>query len=90
MGNKNKIVKLNKNIKINAATCVVAAILLYVIICIIRMAAKEPISIYRVSKSNVNNNITLNAIAVRDEQLIKTPQAGYVCYYIRDGEKVKN
>ncbi len=90
MGNNNKIVKLNKNIKINAATCVVAAILLYVIICIIRMAAKEPISIYRVSKSNVNNNITLNAIAVRDEQLIKTPQAGYVCYYIRDGEKVKN
>ncbi|MBO5389854.1 MAG: hypothetical protein J6A59_17300 [Lachnospiraceae bacterium] len=90
MGNNNKIVKLNKNIKINAATCVVAAILLYVIICIVRIAAKEPISIYRVSKSNVNNNITLNAIAVRDEQLIKTPQAGYVCYYIRDGEKVKN
>lgn len=88
MSNNNKVVKLNKSIKINAATCVVAAILLYVIICIIRMAAKEPISIYRVSKSNVNNNITLNAIAVRDEQLIQTPRAGYVCYYIRDGEKV--
>jgi len=89
MSNNKKVVKLNKSIRINAATCVVAAILLYVIICIIRMAAKEPISIYRVSKSNVNNNITLNAIAVRDEQLLKTPQAGYVCYYIRDGEKIK-
>ena len=79
---------MNKSIKFNAATFVVAAILLYVIICIIRAAAKEPISIYRVSKSNVNNNITLNAIAVRDEQLIQTSNAGYVCYYIRDGEKI--
>ncbi len=88
MSNKNKIVKINRSIRINAATFVVAAILLYVFICIIRAAAKEPISIYRVSKSNVNNNITLNGIAIRDEQLIQTSQAGYVCYYIRDGEKV--
>ncbi|MBQ9935942.1 MAG: hypothetical protein IJO70_08845 [Lachnospiraceae bacterium] len=88
MNKNNKIVKMNKSIKFNAATFVVAAILLYVIICIIRAAAKEPISIYRVSKSNVNNNISLNAIAVRDEQLIQTPNAGYVCYYIRDGEKI--
>ena len=88
MSTNNKVVKLNKSIKLNAATFVVAAILLYVIICIIRAAAKEPVSIYRVSKSNVNNNITLNGIAIRDEQLIQTNQAGYVCYYIRDGEKV--
>ncbi len=88
MSRNNNVVKINKPIKVNAATCVVAAILLYVIICVIKMAAKEPISIYRVSKSNVNNNITLNGLAIRDEQLIKTTNAGYVCYYIRDGEKV--
>ncbi len=88
MSNNKKVVKMNKTVKINAATGVVAAILLYVVICIIVMASKEPISIYRVSKSNVSNNITLNGIAVRDEQLIKTTKAGYVCYYIRDGEKI--
>ena len=90
MSKNNKVVKINKSIKFNAATWVVAAILLYVIICIVRMAAKEPISIYRVSKSNVSNNITLNGIAVREEQLVQTTKAGYVCYYIRDGEKVMN
>ena len=90
MSKSNKVVKINKSIKFNAATWVVAAILLYVIICIVRMAAKEPISIYRVSKSNVSNNITLNGIAVREEQLVQTTKAGYVCYYIRDGEKVMN
>lgn len=88
MSNKKKVVKLKKSIKFNAATCVVAAILLYVIICAIIMASKEPVSIYRVSKSNVNNNITLNGLAVRDEQLIKATDSGYVCYYIRDGEKI--
>ncbi len=90
MSRNNGVVKIRKSIKFNAATCVVAAILLYVIICIIKMAAKEPISIYRVSKSNVSNNISLNGLAIREEQLIKTTKAGYVCYYIRDGEKIMN
>lgn len=90
MSKTNKVVKIKKTVRVNAATLVVAAILLYVVICIIMMASKEPISIYRVSKSNVSNNITLHGLAVRDEQLIKTTQAGYVCYYIRDGEKIKN
>lgn len=88
MSKNSKVVKMNKTVRFNAATWVVAAILLYVIICIVLMAAKEPISIYRVSKSNVSNNITLNGIAVRDEQLVQTTKAGYVCYYIRDGEKI--
>ncbi len=89
MSRNNKVVKLNKSIKINAATCVIAAILLYVIICIIQVVTKEPITIYRVNKSNVSNNIILEGIAVRDEQIIKTTKSGYICYYIRDGEKIK-
>ncbi|MGN0151510.1 MAG: HlyD family efflux transporter periplasmic adaptor subunit [Wujia sp.] len=89
MNNKKKVVKLNRDIKINAATCVIAAILLYVIISLINYARKEPITTYKVNKSNINNNIVLNGLVVRDEEVLKANNSGYICYYIRDGEKIE-
>ncbi len=87
MSNNKKVVKFNRDIKINAATCVIAAILLYVIICVIISSRKEPITIYKVNKSNISNNIVLNGLAVRDERLIYASTNGYLCYYVRDEEK---
>ena len=87
--NKRNVVKFNKDIKINAATCVIAAILLYVIICFFKVVNKEPITTYTVSKSNINNNLTFEGLIIRNEEVLNANKAGYVCYYIRDGEKVK-
>lgn len=86
--NNKRVIQFNRDIKINAATCVIAAILLYVIICIIIASRKEPVTIYKVNKSNVSNNITLEGLAIRDEKVINTGKSGYICYYIRDGEKI--
>ena len=85
-----KVVRINREIKVNAATCFIAAILLYVLICGVMAAKKEPITIYKVNKSNVSNNIYLDGIAVREEKVLSTSKSGYLCYYIRDGEKIKN
>lgn len=87
--NKQKVVRMNRDIKINAATCIIAAVLLYVVICVLIASRKEPITIYKVNKSNVSNNIVLNGIAIREEKIINTNKSGYICYYIRDGEKIK-
>lgn len=89
MSNEKKVVKFNRDIKVNAATCLIAAILLYVIICVIIAARKEPITTYKVNKSNISNNITLEGLAIRDEEVINTTKSGYICYYIRDGEKIQ-
>ena len=86
---KQKVVRMNRDIKINAATCIIAAVLLYVVICVLIASRKEPITIYKVNKSNVSNNIVLNGIAIREEKIINTNKSGYICYYIRDGEKIK-
>lgn len=89
MSKKNRnVVQFKSDIKINAATCVIAAILLYVIICAIISFRKEPITVYKVNKSNVSNNITLDCLAIREEAIINTQKSGYICYYIRDGEKI--
>lgn len=90
MNNKKRnIIQFNRDIKINAATCIIAAIFLYVIISVIIASKKEPITTYRVNKTNVSNNIILDGLIIRDEKLVNTTKSGYVCYYIRDGEKVK-
>lgn len=89
MSNNKNVVKFNRDIKVNAATCLIAAILLYVIICVIIAARKEPITTYKVNKSNISNNITLEGLAIRDEEVINTTKSGYICYYIRDGEKIQ-
>ncbi len=91
MSNKNpKVISIKKDIKFNVATIMIAVILVYVIICIFISANKNPITTYKVNKSSVNNNITLEGIAVRDEQILNATKSGYICYYIRDGEKIKN
>lgn len=89
MSNQKKPIKFNRDIKINAATCVIAAILLYVIICVVIYIRKEPITTYKVGTSNVNNNIILSGLAIRDEEVLSANKSGYICYYIRDGEKIE-
>lgn len=86
---RHKIIQFNRDIKINAATGIIAAILLYVIISVFIASKKEPITTYKVNKTSVSNNIILDGIILRDEKIINTSKSGYVCYYIRDGEKVK-
>lgn len=89
MKQPNHIIQLNKEIRANAATIVIAAVLLYVVISVITSLSKESVTIYQVSKGDVSNDISLQGLAIRDEVIVNTQSAGYICYYITDGEKVK-
>ena len=82
-----KVVKLKKRINFNIAVFVVFAILIYTVANLIIAARRKPVTVYQVSKSDINNNINLEAIAIRDETLITTNTSGYVCYFLSDGEK---
>lgn len=89
MKQPNRIIQLNKEIRANAATIVIAAVLLYVVISVVSSLSKESVTIYQVSKGDVSNDITLQGLAIRDEVIVNTQKSGYLCYYITDGEKVK-
>lgn len=89
MDNKKNVVNINRDIKVNPATIIIVCILVYVLISMLISARKNPITTYKVNKSSIDNNIMLEGIAIRDEQIIKATKSGYICYYIRDGEKVK-
>lgn len=90
MSQRKNVIKFNRDIKLNAATIIIFLVLIYCLLAIVISSKKDPITTYKVNKSSIDNNITLDAIALRDEQIINSNKAGYICYYIRDGEKVKN
>lgn len=87
--NQQRIIQLNKEIRANAATIVIAAVLLYVVISVFMSLGKKTVPIYQVCKGDVSNNFTLQGLAIRDEVIVNTSVSGYICYYISDGEKVK-
>ena len=72
MKQPNHIIQLNKEIRANAATIVIAAVLLYVVISVITSLSKESVTIYQVSKGDVSNDISLQGLAIRDEVIVNT------------------
>lgn len=84
----NNIIKINRDIKVNIAGVIVACIFLYVVITLIMSLNKEPVTTYNVNKTDINNNIIIEGLVVRDELVLNSDKSGYVCYYIRDGEKI--
>ena len=92
MANNKKVVKINKHMrtaKVNAAIIIFAIIFVYVAASLIRAWIKVPITTYKVSSSNINNNISLTGIAIRNETQVTSTKSGYLIYFVREGEKVR-
>ena len=84
MANNKKVVKINRHMrtaKINAAIIVFAIIFVYVAASVIRAWIKVPITTYKVSSSNINNNISLTGIAIRNELQVTSSKSGYLIYF---------
>ncbi len=86
--NRKKVVRMNKRIQINSALIIFGIILIYVVASVFLSLRKEPITTYKVNASNINNNIICDGIALRQEKEISSDKSGYVCYFVRDGDKV--
>lgn len=83
------VIKLNRSARLNSAIIIFGIILLYVVACIVKSFFKEPITTYKVSYSNINNNISCTGIALRNESEVTSSKSGYLIYFVRDGDKIK-
>lgn len=75
-------------IKISFGFILFSIILIYMIIRIAISAGDHDLSIFQVEESSYDTDFTATGIAIRNERLEYSSTSGYVCYYIRDGEKV--
>jgi hypothetical protein len=63
-------------------------VFIYIVINIILYFSKEHIAIYEVVEKTIADDNTCQGIVLRKEQVVSSKDAGYVNYYIKDGEKV--
>lgn len=83
-----KVIKMNKTTKVNGAIIIFFLILIYFVASLVKSLTKNPVTTYKVSSSNINNNISCQGIALRSEQEVKSTKSGYLIYFVKDGDKV--
>ncbi len=88
MSRNNKIVRFHAIPTINIGIIVFSLIFIFIVVQIVRSMNQDHVSVYEVQNSYMDSNITGMAMILRNETLVNTEQAGYVNYYIRNGERV--
>lgn len=64
------------------------SMIVYIIVLIVMYMQSEPIRGYEIQMGSLSVAKTYTGIALRKEELIKTPYTGYINYYVREGERV--
>lgn len=93
MASKNQptnIRKYRKPLNLNIGMLLFVAIFFYVMICVCLSFGNTRVSPYEVREGSLASNYTYRGFAVRDEQIITSPKAGYVNYYTKEGGRVAN
>lgn len=89
MARKNKkIVRYRKPIHIDIGVVVFFIIFIYMVVISIHYFSQDSISIYEVVEKSISDDNTYKGIILRNEKIYYTDKAGYINYYIGDGEKV--
>lgn len=87
---KNNVLKYSKKNKtINIGVIVFFIVFIYLAVTIFLYLSKENVSIYQITeKDSLAHNNEHIGIILRNEKIVYTENAGYIRYYIRQGERV--
>lgn len=89
MARKNtKVVQYKKPLKLNVGALVFLGMFLYIAIQVIRYYNTDHLAIYEVTETSIADDNTYTAIALRQEKIYKTEQAGYINYYVAEGDRI--
>lgn len=64
--------------------------ILYIVVVIVKYMNLEPIQGYEVQMGTLSIAKSYTGIAIRQEELLKSPYTGYINYYVREGERVSS
>ncbi len=86
--NRNKIGKYRRPLNLNIGMLIFAAIFVYVAIGVFMYFRTEHIVGYSVKEGSLTSNSIYEGIALRSEEIVSSSDAGYVNYFVREGERV--
>lgn len=86
--NDDKIVQFPRFQNINLGLIIFGFIFVYILIMVFLSFANKSISGYVVTEGSLSSNTVYRGIALRQEQYVKMDQAGYVNFYVKEGDRV--
>lgn len=84
----NKVKKYRKPLNLNIGMIIFSAVLIYVVYFVVGYFRYSPPKPYEVKEGSLSTNSVYRGIALRDEAVVTTQSAGYLNYYVREGERV--
>lgn len=84
---RNKITKYRRPVNLNIGMVIFAVIFIYVVICVIMYFKTDHIVGYSVMEGSLTSNNIYKGIALRDEKVVTSQDAGYINYFAREGER---
>lgn len=85
---RNKVTKYRRPVNINIGMVIFAVIFIYVVICVVMYFRTDHIVGYSVMEGSLTSNSIYKAVALRDEEVFNSQDAGYINYFAREGERV--
>lgn len=89
MSRKNRnVVKYRRPIRLNLGSVIFLFIFIYLVIIVISYFSSNRSTIYEVVQKRIADNNTCQGIALRNEKVYTNDTAGYISFYVKDGDRV--
>lgn len=89
MSRKNRnVVKYRKPFRLNVGSVIFLFIFIYLVIIVISYFSSSRSTIYEVVQKRIADNNTCEGIILRSEKVKTNDTAGYINFYVKDGERV--
>ncbi len=85
---QNNITRMPKQSKFNIGLIVLIVIFIYVLVFVISYLSKEQVQGYEVRTGSLVTPSSFEAVILRDEEVVTSTAAGYVNYFVAEGERV--
>ncbi len=83
-----KVVKFKRKFQPNLAFFLFLLIIVYILVLAWVFFSKSHVSIYEVNTSNISDDAPLYAFIMREEEVVKTDESGYINYYCSEGNRI--
>lgn len=88
MSEKDNIVKFKKPFKFNIAYIIFAVLFIYLCVMLVNVITQKKVSTYQVTTGDLSSFYSLQALAIRQEEVVTASSDGYITYFAKEDTKV--
>lgn len=84
----NKTIKVKRNFKFNIGIIIIFILFIYVLFHVFSFITDKNVSVYEVKTGSINSSNQYNALAIREEEVVNSPQTGIIKYFKQNNSRI--